>query len=264
MNAETGITGTGINIGGLIGFLDAYSFLEQCYVEGGNIRGRAFVGGLVGIGDASIENCWSSADVRAISHGAGLIGDSTCSSLWNCYSTGYSSQYGLIAEGGCSDVCECFWDMNTSHRSTSEGGTGLYTPQMQMLSTYLNAGWDFNNIWAICEGTNYPRFIWQIPAGDIICPDGVDIFDLAELCEQWLVLEIPADLAPPPTGDGIVNFADFSIFADQWPTTNDINDLLDFSRQWLKTGFQYCSADINGDSKVDEVDFALMAENWLR
>ena len=128
-------------------------------------------------------------------------------------------------------------------------------------------GWDFNNIWHICEGTNYPKLVWQIPAWDFVCPDGVDIFDLAEFCEQWLFEEIPADLAPPPDGDGIVNFADFAVFAEQWGIINDIYDLLDFSQQWLKTGLQFCSADIapapNGDGNVNEFDFALMAENWL-
>jgi hypothetical protein len=27
----------------------------------------------------------------------------------------------------------------------------------------------------ICEVTNYPRLIWQIPKGDSLCPDGITI-----------------------------------------------------------------------------------------
>jgi hypothetical protein len=102
---------------------------------------------------------------------------------------------------------------------------------------------------------------------NILCPDGVDIEDLAELCEQWLFYEIPADLAPPG-GDGIVDFADFAVFANQWGITNDIVQLLDFTKQWLKIGLPVCSADISplpdGDSRVNSADFALMASNWLQ
>jgi len=104
-------------------------------------------------------------------------------------------------------------------------------------------------------------------SGDITCPDGVDNFDLAELCGQWLFYEIPADLAPPPAGDGIVDFADFDVFADQWGITNDIEELLDFTGQWLKIGLPICSADISpmpdGDGQVDVADFAVMANDWL-
>ncbi|MFH1370665.1 MAG: hypothetical protein ABII09_05195 [Planctomycetota bacterium] len=128
-------------------------------------------------------------------------------------------------------------------------------------------GWDFIDIWSICETTNYPKLLWQILTGDIVCPDGVDTYDLAELCGQWLFDEIPADLAPPLSGDGIVDFADFSIFASQWGITNDIVQLLDFTEQWLKVGLSICSADISpltdGDSRVNFDDFAVMANDWL-
>ena len=79
-------------------------------------------------------------------------------------------------------------------RPASAGGTGLPTSKMQMKSTYESAGWDFNNVWHICETINYPKLIWQILPADIVCPDGVDIWDLAVLCQQWLLEKIPADL----------------------------------------------------------------------
>ena len=65
-------------------------------------------------------------------------------------------------------------------------------------------------------------------------------------------------------GDGIVDFTDFAIFADQWSITNGVEDLLDFTDQWLKTGLTVCPADISSDSRVDSVDFALMADSWLQ
>jgi len=38
----------------------------------------------------------------------------------------------------------------------------------------------------------------------------------------------------PPGGNGIVNFADFTVFADQWGITNGVPELVDFTEQWLK------------------------------
>ncbi len=111
-----------------------------------------------------------------------------------------------------------FWDRETSGQIISPGGIGLPTAQMQMESTFTAFGWDFFYTWDICDGTNYPKLAWQVPVlGDFVCPDGVDWSDLAALCEQWLqVGAYSADIAPPPAGDGIVNFLDFVALAENW------------------------------------------------
>jgi hypothetical protein len=83
------------------------------------------------------------------------------------------------------------------------------------------------------------------------------------LCGQWLFERIPADLAPPG-GDGIVNFDDFSVFADKWNITVGIDDLFVFAEQWLKTGLPVCSADISSDGRVNELDLAIMGKNWFK
>jgi hypothetical protein len=265
--------------GGLCGY-NNHGIISNCYASS-QVQGGLYsyiLGGLCGWNySGTINNCYATGSVSGEDYLGGLCGYNW-GTISNCYSTGRVTG-GQYRGGFCSSnngtVASCFWDTQTSGMTTSSGGTGKTTIQMKTQSTFTDAGWDFvdeiingsNDIWAICAGTNYPKLVWQIPAGDFVCPEGVDIFDLAELCEQWLLLEIPADLAPPPAGDGIVNFADFSVFAEQWGITNDIYDLLDFSQQWLKTGLQFCSADIapapDGDGRVDEVDFALMAENWL-
>jgi len=56
---------------------------------------------------------------------------------------------------------------------------------MQMLSTFTSTGWDFWNLWTICEGMNYPVFFWQIPVGDFLCPDGVNFIDFAFFADHW-------------------------------------------------------------------------------
>jgi hypothetical protein len=201
---------------------------------------------------------------------------STPGSVTNCYSTGASNGCGLIGQNIDGVITSSFWDINTSGTTYSAGGTGRTTVQMKTKSTFTVAGWDFvgetangyNDIWRLCkEGLEYPKLSWQYLLGDIICPDGVAIEDLAELCSQWLFEEIPADLAPPG-GDGIVNFEDFAVFAGQWNITKSTDDLFDFAEQWLKTGLPVCSADISplpgGDGRVNSVDFALMADDWLQ
>jgi len=138
---------------------------------------------------------------------------------------------------------------------------------MQSAFIFAAAGWDFVNIWDICDGTNYPKLAWQMPVlGDFGCPDGVDWADLSLLCEYWLFEELSADVWPDG-GDGFVNFFDWAIFADGWQVTNDIFDLAEFADQWLKTGANYLIADIapgsGGDGIVNMPDFAALANNWL-
>jgi len=40
--------------------------------------------------------------------------------------------------------------------------------------------------------------------------------DLARLANTWLRYDPYIDAAPPPDGDGIVNFLDFAILAHYW------------------------------------------------
>jgi hypothetical protein len=63
-----------------------------------------------------------------------------------------------------------FWDVEASVQSTSDGGEGKTTAQMQTAGTFLDAGWDFvgetdngmEDIWWILEGQDYPRLWWEL------------------------------------------------------------------------------------------------------
>jgi hypothetical protein len=62
-----------------------------------------------------------------------------------------------------------FWDTQTSGQTSSWGGTGKTTAEMQTAKTFLDVGWDFvgetangpNDIWKIAEGLDYPRLWWE-------------------------------------------------------------------------------------------------------
>jgi parallel beta-helix repeat protein len=109
------------------------------------------------------------------------------------------------------------------------------------------------------------EFAWGY-LGDFDGQCDVDIDDLAFLCDQWLLEELSWDVWPNG-GDGFVNFLDWAIFADEWGVTVDIESLVDFAGQWLKSGSNYYIADIaplpHGDGTVNFLDFAALANNWL-
>ena len=61
---------------------------------------------------------------------------------------------GLIGSNG-GVVSSSFWDTQTSGLAESAGGTGRPTAQMQTLSTYTDAGWDFDAVWYMCRFLSY-------------------------------------------------------------------------------------------------------------
>jgi hypothetical protein len=70
--------------------------------------------------------------------------------------------------GTYGDPEACFWDTQTSSQSSSAGGTGKTTAEMQDPNTFMAAGWDFvgqpdgpHDIWAEPEGGGYPILWWQ-------------------------------------------------------------------------------------------------------
>jgi len=127
---------------------------------------------------------------------------------------------------GYRGVTFSFWDIETSGQSTSAGGTGKTTAQMQTMSTFTDAGWDFvgetangtEDIWTICERVDYPKLTWQFVIGDFDGDDDVDFADFTILAARWLQTDNSfwcgggTDL----TNDGDVDFNDLNEFADNW------------------------------------------------
>lgn len=291
--------------------------ISACSVRGGSVSGEIAVGGFVGGNHAAIEDCYSTTSVSGVSYAGGLVGYNLDGTVNNSYSRGdvlgnswvgglvgrqrfiiatisnsYSTSHvtaggsyvgGLAGDGGT--VTNSFWDSDIGGPDNGLG-TGLGTTEMQMQSTFTDAGWDFTTpVWAICDGTNYPKLAWQVPLlGDFVCPDGVEINDLNVIAEEWLLEKLSADIAPAG-GDGIINSLDFALFALAWQSTDidgnwdpacdiappggngivNINDLIVLLEQWLRPSAYL--ADIatppDGDGKVDLLDFALFAQQWL-
>lgn len=187
INAD--ITGNS-HVGTLIGLLS--SQVRDCHGTG-TVNAAAAAGGLIG-GSlfGTVTNCFANSTVNAVNFPGGLIGMDTGVTIGDSYAMGSvngSTAGGLIGSSEATAVSNCFangavsgasagglmgssldlpqngsfWDIETSGLATSEGGTGKTTAEMQLQSTFTDAGWDFSTVWHI-DGVNnngYPYLQWQ-------------------------------------------------------------------------------------------------------
>jgi hypothetical protein len=213
-------------VGGLIGRVTDGT-INTSYSKA-TVSGHTEIGGLVGRTSdeaAIVSNCYATGNVNGDSYVGGLVGQVERGRIFNCYSAGNVSgdQYvggftGYIRILG--SVIHCFWDTQTSGQPTSPGGTGKTTAEMQIITTYTDVGWNFREFWTICDQMNYPVLLWQIPAADFLCPDGVDFIDFAFFARHWLDDMCGAANYNCEGTDfdnsGSVGFADLEILADNW------------------------------------------------
>ena len=226
------------HIGGLIGFAGWSASIEHCHSSGSVNTTYDWAGGLIGYASSGtvISQSSSSCDVTGGSTIGGLIGGtSSYCEVYDCYATGsvsggntkggfsgsddwlYSSAIhrsystGLVSDGSWTGgfigddgvAYDCFWDMQTSGQTTSDGGTGKNTLQMQDIATFtdltstgLDNPWDFVNnpnddtadddIWTINSTLNngYPVLTWRLLNADfktyeteIIVGDTINFID---------------------------------------------------------------------------------------
>jgi hypothetical protein len=251
-------------VGGLTGSNLIYSTLGNCYA-GGSVTGTAsYIGGLVGrnLGATQANYCYSSASVVGPSDTGSTGGFAGSTTVSNCIYTA------------------CFWDSQINvampgiGNKTDPNVLGKTTTQMQTQATF--ADWDFADTWAICEGTNYPRLQWQIPAGDLVCPDGINFMDFVELATCWrAAVELSADI----NGSSRVDLVDMAALAGYWMqsscgdcggadvsgdsnvNTADLEIMID---QWLLNRIPECSAaDISDDGFIGIEDLVMFSDNWL-
>lgn len=182
--SKKGITG-GSRVGGICGNL-SYGNIENCMVTG-DISGYQYVGGIVGrnndnyynssiisqcassgniiatddevggilgfkYGSCSIENCYSIANVKAEgsypdTYGIGE-GAEKCYFAGTIYSTNMDKVYPIAYS-----YSNSYYDSEKTKISGKIGA--LTTKQMKQQASFQ--GWDFDNIWTIQEGVDYPK-----------------------------------------------------------------------------------------------------------
>lgn len=151
------VSGTGLYAGGLIGFNDGdviNSFAT------GDVTGNFGVGGLLGHSslDDEITNTYATGRVTGNSTVGALIGEVFDSiitaSFFDTEATGQTNAFGFVGSG------------------TQGDATGLTSAQMRDSSIFIDAGWDFENVWGIDPEIN----------------DGLPFLRATQ----------PVDVAPPP------------------------------------------------------------------
>jgi len=143
--------------------------ITEAYSTAG-VSGRNIVGGLVGSNmSGSVSDCYSAGAVDGNDVVGGLVG-SNGDLVTDCYSTGPVTGAGYVGGlvGDNWDLVNCsFWDIQTSGQTSSAGGTGKTTAEMQTTSTFLT--WAAcGPIWTINEGQDYPRLAWENAQGQTI------------------------------------------------------------------------------------------------
>ena len=168
--SKKGITG-GSSVGGICGSLSDGN-IENCMVTG-DISGYQYVGGIVGYssnngyvvsnkgyvggilgyyyGSCSIKNCYSIANVKTEgSYSSSVYGIGY--SAENCYFAGTISDTGDVYPIGVYNT-NSYYDSEKTKISGKQGA--LTTKQMKQQASFQ--GWDFDKIWTIQEGVDYPK-----------------------------------------------------------------------------------------------------------
>ena len=168
------------SLGGLVGS-NRGSIIRSSYATG-SVTGTSGLGGLVGSNrdnGALIEHAYSSGAVSAtgdemmIGNVGGLVGsnrfDAQINQSYTFSKVSGVSHGGLSGRNGAT-ITDSYWDVEMSGQTSSDGGTGLTTSEMQTKATFTDAGWDFASVWQIDDSQGgsitypYLQSIPQAPA----------------------------------------------------------------------------------------------------
>jgi hypothetical protein len=236
-------------VGGLVG---SNWGIVSASRSAGSTTGTLGIGGLVGTnqGEGTLDNCYSTATVSGGESIGGLVGVNWEGKVGGSYSTGNvtgDSGVGGLVGFNTGTVSSSFWDMQTSGKEQSAGGTGKTTEEMKDIATFTDTGrqglddpWDIvavapdetddSCIWNIVDEKTYPFLNWEdlsflvidavhLPAGEVgvayevtlAVAGGAAPYNWA-IVEGWLPegLELDADaglIAGTPTQRGQFRFA---------------------------------------------------------
>ena len=150
----------GTRVGGFAGN-NNLGTIQNCYSTGNVFSSLAtIVGGFAGNNNLGIiQNCYSTGSVSGDTTVAGFIGSNN-NLISNCYSTGAVSANSIF--GGFTGVntgtidSTNFWDTEKSGQSSSAGGTGLTSAQIDTGAG--TTGWD-KTLWDTNSGK--PELLWD-------------------------------------------------------------------------------------------------------
>jgi filamentous hemagglutinin family protein len=132
----TGAVSGQYDIGGLVGVSTGNG--NNVYATG-SASGIANIGGLVGLSHGAFSNSYATGSAHGSGASIGGLVGNNYGTVNVSYATGAvsggSNLGGLVGNGG-GTVSNSYWDKTTSGRTTSDGGTGLTTTQMQTIGNF--------------------------------------------------------------------------------------------------------------------------------
>lgn len=153
-----------LQLGGIAGAQNGY-IQESCANVDFNVTSDHYCqykdlccGGLAGYSSGEIDNCFATGSIDSLPASGGLVGSSrTDSKISNSYAAVSGVDYGLSKN--YVTVTNSFYDSSISGCSDTGYGSPTASVSMKLKSVYLNAGWDFDNIWGISSSINdgYPH-----------------------------------------------------------------------------------------------------------
>ncbi len=209
------VNGIGGMLGGLVGMNDGLTELSNSDVAVHSEEGSA--GGFVGWNSGLIRNCYSMGNASCentipdLLKIGGFVGDNDTFIL-NCYSTGtvtvnstIQDSYGFCGKDSGGTIMGCFWDMDTSQATSSEGTVlGKTTAQMttesyDLPNMYTAVGWDFvyesdngsDDYWMISSEMNdgYPSIILMFTFYDGSLPVELSSFTASVTASSFVQIE---------------------------------------------------------------------------
>ena len=277
------------SIGGLVGYV-TNGEIYSCYSTG-TVAGGTAVGGLVGrIYKSDVINCYSITSVTGENSIGGLVGANGAGNIYKCYSAGFvspdSSHSGGLTGGGLeTQVTDSFWDIETSGQETSRGGIGKTTNEMQTKNTFTDAGWNFERIWTIDEGNDYPRLtmkgsiyfactgyevVWEKRLsrtefeyclrmkiknlGDNAL-EGITV-ELKSVSANTTILNNKVFFSAIPPGGEVLSEDTFIVKVDRSVAAYEDDIIWEVSDQ--------IEGDFSGDGQINFIDFGYLADKWLQ
>ena len=162
-SASGTITGAG-DVGGLVGYASGAT-IGRSFATG-TVSGVNYAGGLIGYQyNGATSNSYATGTVTATASTAGgLIGHLNGGTLLNSYAANQvmspGIKGGLLGQSAAgASVTSSYWDTTVSGLTTSAGGTGHTTAEMQETVLYplIYQGWEFTTIWSPPTTGNYPK-----------------------------------------------------------------------------------------------------------
>ncbi|MCB9857475.1 MAG: hypothetical protein H6818_17475 [Phycisphaerales bacterium] len=158
--------------GGIAGGNHEGGVISECYSDG-EVSGFVECGGIVGVVDTGsiLRDSYSHASVTGFEVLGGVAGFVWTATAENCYATGkvngsYHNGGILGGEMEGTTLIGLVWDAEASENDVGVSNFSVHTPpdlfdgkstaEMMTRAAYGNT-WDFETIWAIDDGNDYPR-----------------------------------------------------------------------------------------------------------